>query len=168
MPVYFVRAGADGPIKIGFTAGDVLRRIAGLRTACPSELIPLGTIDGDERCERDLHRRFSSARITGEWFSPEPSLVALIATARPIEGLKRRRQTLGASSTTSELIDRLGGTGAVASRLKVQDSTVSGWRTRGFPPWASAQLRTIAAEENIQAAEEIFDIKRPQRRRAAA
>ena len=47
MPVYFIQAGEDGPIKIGYAA-NVQRRIAALRTACPTELRELGYIDGDQ------------------------------------------------------------------------------------------------------------------------
>lgn len=41
--------------------------------------------------------------------------------------------------TWEEIIDALGGTGAVASSLTQSESTVSGWRSRGIPAphWAS-------------------------------
>lgn len=127
MAVYFVQAGEGGPIKIGFTAGDVRRRIAELRTGCPYPLIPLGTIDGNESRERELHRQFRSERIGREWFAPCLELMALIANANPVSDIDKE-QTLA-----SKAIDTLGGNTEVAALFGVRENTVSMWRTRGFP-----------------------------------
>jgi hypothetical protein len=66
-------------------------------------------------------------------------------------------------TTEGELIDRLGGNTAVADRLGVRHNTVSGWRSRGFPPWATVSLREAAEAAGIVAAPALFEIKRPQR-----
>lgn len=44
------------------------------------------------------------------------------------------------------VIDALGGTGAVAAALSLDDSTVSGWRERGIPPARCLPLARLAAE----------------------
>ncbi len=78
--IYFVAAEGLGHIKIGYTGGeDVGVRLADLQTASPVPLKLLSTIPGTMEDEKDLHRRFASARVCGEWFKPTNELLALIA-----------------------------------------------------------------------------------------
>lgn len=72
---YFVREMPDGPVKIGFT-NDVARRFAALRTSSARPLALLAVLSGNH--EREMHARFASWRIRGEWFAPAPELVAFI------------------------------------------------------------------------------------------
>lgn len=65
--VYFVEAGKGGSIKIG-TAIDVPSRIRDLQGANAKKLRLLVVIRGDHKTERELHRRFASERLNGEWF----------------------------------------------------------------------------------------------------
>lgn len=51
-----------------------------------------------------------------------------------------------AALTPGSVIDSLGGTGAVALALAVDDSTVSSWRERGIPPKRCLPLSKLAAE----------------------
>ena len=67
MAVYFIRAGEDGPVKIGH-ATDVLARLADLQVAHHAELKLAREIPGGLAEEAWLHRRFCSLRIRGEWF----------------------------------------------------------------------------------------------------
>lgn len=76
--VYFVQESGMGAIKIGFTQ-DVGARVKDLAAATPHKLTTLVTIEGDHQVERAIHRRFSHARIRGEWFRPVPELLAYIA-----------------------------------------------------------------------------------------
>ncbi len=78
--VYFLQASIGGPIKIGWSR-DVPARVWAMQTGCPFELIVLTTMPGEQRQERELHHRFRSAAIGGEWFHPghEP-LRALITS----------------------------------------------------------------------------------------
>ena len=92
MPVYFIQAGEGGPIKIGHAA-NVRRRVAGLRTACPTEILARGYIAGDEQTERALHRQFNDDRVRGEWFRPSAALLAVVAEAAPIFTRKARQPT---------------------------------------------------------------------------
>lgn len=48
--------------------------------------------------------------------------------------------------TPGSVIDKLGGTGKVASALDLADSTVSTWRERGIPPARCLALARLAAE----------------------
>lgn len=77
--IYFVEADGAGAIKIGFVAGeDAADRVRDLQTGSPVPLRLLGTMPGTLQDENDLHRRFASARIHGEWFRPTPELLAII------------------------------------------------------------------------------------------
>lgn len=75
--VYFVEARPSGLIKIG-SASDPRRRVKELQTGSPEHLRLLAVTTGGELHERDLHARFATDRVRGEWFSPSPSLIALI------------------------------------------------------------------------------------------
>lgn len=75
--VYFVQAGAGGPIKVG-TSGNVAGRIAALQTAHHAELRVLARARGGPAFERALHAALAAHRIRGEWFRPHADLFALI------------------------------------------------------------------------------------------
>jgi hypothetical protein len=77
--VYFIRAGEDGPVKIG-KAWDVIRRLNGLQAACWVELRLLAT--SQELTERAMHERFAHLRIRGEWFRAESELLEFIKPLR--------------------------------------------------------------------------------------
>ena len=70
--VYFIRAGKKGPIKIGM-ARNVARRMATMQTGNAFELNLLASLKctsrGDAQIlEKQIHKRFKSQRIRGEWF----------------------------------------------------------------------------------------------------
>jgi len=76
--IYFARAGADGPIKIGVTGGDPARRIAAISTGCPWPVSLIAVRVGSSQHEEFLHRKFAAHRLNGEWFSPAEELLNLI------------------------------------------------------------------------------------------
>lgn len=75
MSVYFIQAGVDGAIKIGFTRFPVLDRLKSLQVACPDELRLLAVLAGDDGKETEIHKRFAPDRIRGEWFRPSTTLL---------------------------------------------------------------------------------------------
>jgi hypothetical protein len=81
--VYFVQEGDErGPVKIGFTSKeDVNQRMANMATGNSRHLRLLGKIRGGRIREKNLHRRFASQRIRGEWFSWSKELAAFIQGA---------------------------------------------------------------------------------------
>lgn len=68
--VYFIRQGRTGAIKIGYTDGDVNKRVSALQTASPDRLILLGYIEGDRNTEKRLHLFFDAYKLNGEWYEP--------------------------------------------------------------------------------------------------
>jgi hypothetical protein len=77
--VYFLQESGRGFIKIGCTTA-LPGRLSDLGWATPHELVLLATKRGDKNLERQFHRQFESARVSGEWFRPVPELLALIET----------------------------------------------------------------------------------------
>lgn len=75
--VYFVQDSHSGAIKIG-KADRPEQRIKELQTGTPYPLTMLGVVPADRNTEADLQKRFTDARIRGEWFLPEPDLLAFI------------------------------------------------------------------------------------------
>lgn len=78
--VYFIQSGIAGPIKIGYTATSVEKRVASLQTAHPEELRVLAIIVGGRDVEAGFHERFALFRKAGEWFEPHPEILAFLST----------------------------------------------------------------------------------------
>lgn len=74
--VYYLQRASDSLIKIGFSTVPRVRIVNLRREHGPSEV--LATHKGGRDAERVQHRRFDHLRVTGEWFRPEPELLAHI------------------------------------------------------------------------------------------
>ena len=79
--IYFVQAGPDGPIKIGWTV-DPQMRLAQLQTGSHIRLFILGAIEGSSAGESALQRQWSEYRIRGEWFEPTPEIIEFVKAHR--------------------------------------------------------------------------------------
>lgn len=75
--VYFIQDSHSGAIKIG-KANRPEKRLKALQTGAPYPLSLLGVITADESTESTLHERFGHLLIRGEWFRPEPELLAFV------------------------------------------------------------------------------------------
>lgn len=77
--IYFLRAGDDGPVKIGWTKdGKTLaRRIATLQTGQPHKLAILRTLEAQRWVEGWLHGFFVGVRMAGEWFTYREDMLAI-------------------------------------------------------------------------------------------
>lgn len=80
--IYFIQHGSDGPIKIG-CAVNICVRMDALQQGNPIQLFLIGYCEGSLLTEQILHRKFARYRVKGEWFSPVPELLALIASVSP-------------------------------------------------------------------------------------
>lgn len=64
--VYFIAQG--DLVKIGVST-DVKKRVYALTTSNPRALRLIRRIDGCRKVEAEMHKRFASLRVKGEWFS---------------------------------------------------------------------------------------------------
>lgn len=74
--VYFADAG--GQIKIGWSK-RVSARLAQLQTGSAIPIKLIGTMPGGLTVERRVHERFAHLRLSGEWFTAAPELLAYVA-----------------------------------------------------------------------------------------
>lgn len=77
MTVYLVRAGENGPVKIGRTA-NVPARMQQLQVGHPEPLALIRTVDGGAGVETWFHRKFSADHIRGEWFRFSPDMTTVL------------------------------------------------------------------------------------------
>lgn len=75
--VYFIANESSGAIKIGYSS-DPEKRLSDLQVASPAKLRLIGRIPGGAELERQLHQKFWSLRLNGEWFKYEDELVRYI------------------------------------------------------------------------------------------
>ena len=66
MPVYMIRAGETGPVKIGHS-NDPIGRLVELQVGHYEKLRIIRLFDGGEAEEATLHVRFADLHIRGEW-----------------------------------------------------------------------------------------------------
>lgn len=76
-----MQAVIGGPVKIGYTSGDMRQRLAALQCGSPFELKVCRLEQGPRSQENVLHRRFAHLRLHGEWFEPGQDLLAYIGAA---------------------------------------------------------------------------------------
>lgn len=81
MSVYFITAREIGRVKIGHAVNSS-RRLWELQTASSCKLRLEAVIPGGRREERELHAKFSSLKVRGEWFSLTPQIEELIAASK--------------------------------------------------------------------------------------
>jgi hypothetical protein len=86
--VYFVSAGDDGPIKVGFTGGALRRRLADLQVTSPVRLRVIFAVKGGQPEERKTHRELREHRLHGEWFERSAVLAYLDLHHRADMGIR--------------------------------------------------------------------------------
>ncbi len=95
--VYFVQStGPSGVIKIG-TTGRWHHRFTQLQHDHPVPLKVLGTMPGDRLTEEGIHLLFEHVRANGEWFLPDPVLLAYIE-----EQCSKHKASNGAGASVPE------------------------------------------------------------------
>ena len=72
-------------VKIGYTGGDVSKRLSNLQVGSVAELTVLSQFPGERDDEARLHAEFADRRVAGEWFILTPDEVAGI-TRRELGG----------------------------------------------------------------------------------
>ena len=67
--IYFIQAGDNGAVKIGF-AKDVKKRFRELQTGNHETLKLLKEIAGEEELEQEIHALVKNYHVRGEWYAP--------------------------------------------------------------------------------------------------
>lgn len=75
MPVYMIRAGENGPVKVGFS-DDPFGRLSNLQVSHWEKLRIIRLFEGGEAEEVALHNHFADLLIRGEWFSFSRAMLA--------------------------------------------------------------------------------------------
>lgn len=128
MPVYVIRAGDVGPVKIGhsWAGGSVLvRRINALQVAHWERLRLIRLLVGDETVEYELHARFADLRIRGEWFNFSRLMLRDLGFEDiDISDFQREAD---APLRAIDIVKMLGGAGDTARLCGTNRATVSKW-----------------------------------------
>jgi hypothetical protein len=98
--IYFIQAEPDGLVKIGFTVRPPEKRLAEIQPSSPVELTLRATIPRvSKEVERELHQRFSSSHVHGEWFEPHSDMPHVV-----IDG-KKTVSDIDADDPTEAVLD---------------------------------------------------------------
>lgn len=81
--VYFLRCKPFGPIKVGFTQGQVYSRVRALEQTTPHELEWIGAFAGTPADETEIKRHLKSDLIRNEWFHPTPAVLRVVEERCP-------------------------------------------------------------------------------------
>ena len=65
--IYLIVAPKMNAVKIGYTAGDPLKRLRQLQTGCPDDLQLADAGEGSPEQEALYHQTFSQWHLRGEW-----------------------------------------------------------------------------------------------------
>jgi hypothetical protein len=79
--IYVIQAEIGGPIKIGYTSGAAVARLADLQCGSPLRLRIVGTFKGDIGRERRIHGDLAEHRLHGEWFSVNETVMSYLRAA---------------------------------------------------------------------------------------
>lgn len=126
MPVYLIRAGETGPVKIGH-GKDVLRRLANLQIGSSEKLTLLRVLVGGADEEAALHHRFRHLHARGEWFSFTPDMLGDLGLVDQIIPRTKREILDDGKRDIRSLVRLCGGPSAVAAEIKRTHTTVIGW-----------------------------------------
>jgi hypothetical protein len=88
--VYFIQAGENGPVKIGYTYEPEKRLIA-MQGNHYEMLRILRVVPGNRYGERRLHQHFAHLRIRGEWFSFSEEMLTVAVEQQPTPPWMRKR-----------------------------------------------------------------------------
>lgn len=91
--VYMIAMAGSDPIKVGVT-GNLTNRLIGIQSSTPHKLEIVAVFEGDETCERHLHRELQDHHVSGEWFERD----AVLDLARKMSCSERERMRLKAGN----------------------------------------------------------------------
>lgn len=81
--VYFIQVVPFGPIKIGYTSGNIALRMKALQQTSPHELKWIGSFSGGRKDELAAHRLLAASKLRAEWFHPTREVLDFIQEKSP-------------------------------------------------------------------------------------
>jgi hypothetical protein len=72
--IYYIACTATERLKIGYTSGEPEVRLKQLQTGSAANLRLIACHPGTQDDEKDLHAKFASQRVRGEWFEMSEDL----------------------------------------------------------------------------------------------
>lgn len=170
MAVYFIRAGEDGPVKIGYSA-KVGLRLAKIQSDIDRPVAVINQIDGGIDVERWAHHRFRACRLRGEWFEFDNAMHTVQSEIEgvelmlvPAEVPAPQATDLGEPFDLAELEAAFGNRRQMAIALGLPLTTVYTWFKKGtIPAWRHELIRHA-----LQSRADGKDIFTAKRRRAQA
>jgi Meiotically up-regulated gene 113/Putative antitoxin of bacterial toxin-antitoxin system, YdaS/YdaT len=159
MPVYLVQFGDDGPVKIGH-GKNPRRRLLNLQAGCPVHLRLLGTRPGGEAEERELHKRFQSSRIRGEWFAFVPEMLVGLDTVESRRTPSRLGRPFAAPpNALSNWMDANGVSNTeLAAKIGVAQSTISRIRCGRRTASSALVMAIVCATDGAVTADELLGL----------
>lgn len=168
MAVYLIRAGENGPVKIG-KADEPKLRLIDLQCAHYERLHLLRVWEGGEAEEKALHLRFGDLRIRGEWFGFSRLMLGDVGL-REIASYGphgRTNKPAAPDQPMPDLLIRLGGLVAVARKLGLLDNATLHWNRRGIPAkYTAAIIRLAQSEGFLVTPEQVLNFRPVVKRRA--
>ena len=76
--VYFIACEETQRVKIGYTKGNVTKRLKALQTGAAGQLRFIAKQPGSPETERAIHDKFAAHRLHGEWFEMSEDLFSYI------------------------------------------------------------------------------------------
>lgn len=108
--IYYIRCSETNFIKIGYTRGNPMARMASLQTGTPSKLNLMAVHPGSMEMERKIHEKLAPHRVRGEWFDDSDDvfdhLVKVVATTIAISKLEGRESPAWALAVAGVLFER--------------------------------------------------------------
>lgn len=81
--IYFISRKDDPtyPVKIGFSTGDLTRRLANIQVGCPHKLAIIARVPAHHSLEPRLHEKLAASRLVGEWFDRSDEVAQCLSLA---------------------------------------------------------------------------------------
>lgn len=76
--IYYIACSETTRLKIGYTSGDVSKRLKALQTGSAGKLRLIAMHPGTQANERNIHNEFAHKRIHGEWFEMSEDLFGYV------------------------------------------------------------------------------------------
>jgi hypothetical protein len=83
--IYFIGSLEHEYVKIGYT-DNIVRRLQKMQSDSPFKLIVFRQIEGDQKLEKLIHKRFQYLHIRGEWFLKNKELFS--ETSFDVDGME--------------------------------------------------------------------------------